>query len=302
MKEFLKKHKIKLVAAAVIIAVLAGAFYIGGGSPGSRGWTAQNTQKTETNVQDSVKVQSSQKADAAGEDEQHIKDATDTTENEENDSGSQADMQMHRNDEMEAPDVIVPEPDYGSEAEPSPEPEPEPDEPVQVIDPETGKDKYNTDPVPEGKPIPVEPQDQVISSTTYTCTISISCATILNNMSWLDPEKVELVPEDGWLLEPLTVTFHDGESVFDVLSRVVKQNNIHMEYENTPMYNSAYIEGIGNLYEFDCGELSGWMYSVNDWFPNYGCSRYQVQNGDVIKWVYTCDLGYDVGGGYAAGG
>ena len=87
-----------------------------------------------------------------------------------------------------------------------------------------------------------------------------------------------------------------------MLSRVVKQNNIHMEYENTPMYNSAYIEGIGNLYEFDCGELSGWMYSVNDWFPNYGCSRYQVQNGDVIKWVYTCDLGYDVGGGYAAGG
>ena len=78
MKEFLKKHKIKLVAAAVIIAVLAGAFYIGGGSPGSRGWTAQNTQKTETNIQDSVKVQSSQKADAAGEDEQHIKDATDT--------------------------------------------------------------------------------------------------------------------------------------------------------------------------------------------------------------------------------
>ena len=41
------------------------------------------------------------------------------------------------------------------------------------------------------------------------------------------------------------------------------------------------------------------MYQVNDWFPNYGCSRYQLQDGDVIHWVYTCDLGYDVGGGYA---
>ena len=62
------------------------------------------------------------------------------------------------------------------------------------------------------------------------------------------------------------------------------------------MYNSAYIEGINNLYEFDCGELSGWMYKVNGWFPNYGCSRYQLKEGDVIEWVYTCDLGVDVGG------
>ena len=61
------------------------------------------------------------------------------------------------------------------------------------------------------------------------------------------------------------------------------------------MYNSHYIEGINNLYEFDCGELSGWMYSVNGWYPNYGCSRYQVQDGDVIEWHYTCDLGEDLG-------
>ena len=46
---------------------------------------------------------------------------------------------------------------------------------------------------------------------------------------------------------------------------------------------------------------SCWMYKVNDWFPNYGCSRYQVQPGDVICWVYTCDLGYDVGGGFMGG-
>ena len=44
----------------------------------------------------------------------------------------------------------------------------------------------------------------------------------------------------------------------------------------------GYIEGINNLYEFDCGEQSGWMYSVNGWFPNYGCSRYQLKDGDVV--------------------
>ena len=170
-----------------------------------------------------------------------------------------------------------------------------------VIDPDTGKDQYLTDPVPEGKPLPVEPQDVEISDTAYTCTISISCATILDHMDWLDPEKVELVPEDGWILKPTEVTFYEGESVFNVLQRTCKQQGIHMEFEDTPMYNSAYIEGINNLYEFDCGELSGWMYKVNGWFPNYGCSRYQLKEGDVIEWVYTCDLGVDVGGFYSTG-
>ena len=135
-----------------------------------------------------------------------------------------------------------------------------------------------------------------------SCTISICCATILDRMELLDPEKIELVPEDGWLLAPTVVPFSAGESVFDVLERTCRQNGIHMEFENTPIYDSAYIEGIGNLYEFDCGELSGWMYRVNGRFPNYGCSRYALQSGDVIEWVYTCDLGADVGGAYAAGG
>lgn len=135
----------------------------------------------------------------------------------------------------------------------------------------------------------------------YHCTVSISCASILEHMELCSEEKRELVPEDGWILKPMTVTFYEGESVFNILQRTCKQQKIHMEFENTPIYNSAYIEGINNLYEFDVGNTSGWMYKVNGWFPNYGCSRYQLQNGDVIEWVYTCDLGDDVGGGYATG-
>ena len=165
-----------------------------------------------------------------------------------------------------------------------------------------GQDEYLTDPVPEGKPQPVEPQNVTVGDTEYTCTISISCASILDHMDLCDKEKVELVPEDGWLLKPVEVTFKQGQSVFDVLQQVCRDNKIHMEFSMTPIYNSAYIEGIGNLYEFDCGEVSGWMYKVNDWFPNYGCSRYQLQSGDVVEWEYTCELGKDIGGGYATGG
>lgn len=128
-----------------------------------------------------------------------------------------------------------------------------------------------------------------------TCTVSISCATILDHMELLPEGKTTLVPEDGWLLAETQVAFAEGESVFDVLQRVTRQQKLHMEYSDTPMYNSAYIEGIGNLYEFDCGSGSGWEYSVNGWFPNYGCSKYKLQDGDVICWVYTCDMGKDIG-------
>ena len=165
---------------------------------------------------------------------------------------------------------------------------------------ETGQDQYHTSPVPDGKPLPVEPQDAKISALAYTCTLSVSCSTILDNLKKLDAAKTALVPDDGWILPPTQVVFYEGESVFHVLQRTCKQQKIHMEFQDTPIYNSAYIEGIQNLYEFDAGELSGWMYSVNGWFPNYGCSRYQLKDGDTVCWVYTCDLGRDVGGDYSA--
>ena len=159
------------------------------------------------------------------------------------------------------------------------------------------KDKYQTDPIPEGKPLPVEPENQEVNKEkTYTCTFSIECSTILNNLSDLDPDKLELVPTNGIILAPTKVTFYEGESVFDVIKRVCKEYNIHLEFSWTPIYNSAYIEGIHNLYEFDCGALSGWMYRVNGWYPNYGCSRYQLADGEVVEWRYTCnDLGKDIG-------
>ena len=143
----------------------------------------------------------------------------------------------------------------------------------------------------------MEPEDQEVDKgKTYTCTFSIECSTILNNLDQLEPDKLEMVPSGGVILSKTTVTFYEGESVYDVLQRLCKEKGIHMESSWTPIYNSAYIEGIHNLYEFDCGSLSGWMYRVNGWYPNYGCSRYQLKDGDVVEWRYTCDLGNDVGG------
>lgn len=159
----------------------------------------------------------------------------------------------------------------------------------------TNQDQYLTDPIPEGKPMPVEPGDVEVGTKSYTCTFAVDCATILNNIGNLNPSKLGEVPSDGWILKKTTVTFYENESVFDLLKRVCKENGIPMEATFDPTFNSAYVEGIHNLYEFDCGGVSGWMFRVNGWYPNYGCSRYILQPGDVVEWRYTCDLGADVG-------
>ena len=276
-----KQNKWKVIVPVLILAVLAGAFWYGGSAPGLHGWEVE-TGSSQPPVMENpavptpveeTPVTETPPAAPAFPPEESVNTVPDPT--------PETDLER-------LPGVEAGNTDYSQQG--------------MTIDPNTGKDKYLTDPVPEGKPIPVEPQDVTISDVAHTCTISISCATILNNMDWLAPEKVELVPEDGWILQPTQVTFYEGESVFNMLQRTCKQQGIHMEFENTPMYNSAYIEGIHNLYEFDCGELSGWMYKVNEWFPNYGCSRYQLHEGDVICWIYTCDLGIDVGGYYSTGG
>ncbi len=129
-----------------------------------------------------------------------------------------------------------------------------------------------------------------------TCTLSVRC----DNALLKEGANIETLPSDGIIFAECEVVFYEGESVFNVLLREMKKNKIHFEYVDVPIYNSAYIEGINNLYEFDLGELSGWMYKVNGIFPNYGCSKYTIKKDDKIEWVYTCDLGKDVGGEYSA--
>ena len=135
------------------------------------------------------------------------------------------------------------------------------------------------------------------SEKNYTCTVAISCKVLLEeeNYSKLSPEKQALIPEDGMILAPVEVKFAEGESAFDILQQVTRNNKIHLEFSESPLYESAYIEGINNFYELDCGDLSGWMICINGEFPNYGSSNCFFEDGAVVEWMYTCDLGQDIG-------
>ena len=290
---FWQKNKWKIIAPVLIVLVLAAAFVFG-----DQNIPAQPTPAEQPTVSATAES-TGEPAEPTPEEPTPEEPADVPTAEEPEQADESAAKETEQPDEPAAEEPPAELPEFQTPAEMGAGATGEYEEiNGMMIDTGTGKDKYLTDPVPEGRPAPVEPEDAEVSDAEYTCTLSISCATILDNMDLCKEEKRELVPEDGWILKPMTVTFYEGESVFNILQRTCKQQKIHMEFENTPIYNSAYIEGINNLYEFDVGNTSGWMYKVNGWFPNYGCSRYQLQNGDVIEWVYTCDLGKDVGGDY----
>lgn len=77
----------------------------------------------------------------------------------------------------------------------------------------------------------------------------------------------------------------EGESVFDLLKRVTKEQGIQMKSKGFGGF--AYVESIANLREFDQGPSSGWTYYVNGEYQQVGAGQVKVKVGDVIEWKYT---------------
>ena len=133
------------------------------------------------------------------------------------------------------------------------------------------------------------------TTSTGNCTLTIECHTLLDNLDNVKESKQKYVPASGVILKKTKGPFTEGETVYDILKRTCKKAGIQLEVSYSGGYGSYYVEGIGHLYEFDCGRESGWVYRVNGKQPNYGCSSCVVQEGDNIVWSYTCSgMGKDV--------
>ena len=219
-----KRSKRQILILVLLAAVLAGAFWLGGNAPGSRGWApeavpspaAPSASAAQTEVLPAPSVSPTPVPSAAP--------------------------------------AVTPEPAEPLEALPvSPMPEEMPAAPLPMQTPAPlspppsagagasvlqgmgGTDPSLAAPAPEGKPQPVDPQDAAFSDVAHTCTLSVRCDTILDHLDRLDAEKAELVPEDGVIFPETQVTFYEGESVFNLLQREMKQAKIHLEFEETPL-------------------------------------------------------------------
>ena len=122
----------------------------------------------------------------------------------------------------------------------------------------------------------------------------------------------------GYIIEPTAVTLQSGDTVKTVTERVLEANG-RSALTRTESYG-YYIAGISDpdrgaisipafvqqmitakdlkvntndikepqyLNEFDYTTQSGWMYCVNNVYPEVGAASTKVQSGDVIRWQFT---------------
>ena len=127
-----------------------------------------------------------------------------------------------------------------------------------------------------------------------------------------------------YIIEPVLVSADNYEKASVVITELLKQTypDVAEPYRiNGTISTGFYLRSIydpgydpdptkgqaqnhpGYLSEFDCGEQSGWMFCVNGAFPGVGASGWNLQNGDVMRWQYTCTgLGSDIGADNSAWG
>lgn len=170
--------------------------------------------------------------------------------------------------------------------------------PGEAAPAEKESDEFSAESITESAPAENKENssDEEVTDKPPTCTVEVRCDTVVDTSKLENEAVIPYIPADGVILPTTVVEFIPGETAFDVLKRATRANDIQLEFRGDPVYSGGInIEGIGYLYDFDAGALSGWMYKVNEQFPNHGTNSYYVEDGDVLVWVYTCDLGVDVG-------
>ena len=123
-----------------------------------------------------------------------------------------------------------------------------------------------------------------------SCTIEIRCdnATARKD-SITNPGIRDAIPDDGTILEVTTYTAVEGFTVYDVLAAVTSMHDPVIPIVANS--DKSYVLSINNLSEKNVGPTSGWTYRVNGVLPMMAANQYKVKDGDVIKWIYVCQMG-----------
>lgn len=123
-----------------------------------------------------------------------------------------------------------------------------------------------------------------------SCTIEIRCDNATARKDTItNPGIREAIPDDGTILEVTTYTGNEGFTVYDVLAAVTAMHNPVIPIVANS--DKSYVSSINNLSEKNVGPTSGWTYRVNGVLPMMAANQYKVKDGDVIKWIYVCQMG-----------
>ena len=113
------------------------------------------------------------------------------------------------------------------------------------------------------------------------------------------PQTVSISVTDPGRQAPLfsgTLTINTGETAYSILRRT------GLTVSSRDMAIGMYVYSIAGIAEFSGGAGSGWVFRVNGEFPGGAADSISLSAGDTVEWLFTRDLGQDVGGGGGGGG
>ncbi|MBQ5956725.1 MAG: DUF4430 domain-containing protein [Clostridia bacterium] len=126
----------------------------------------------------------------------------------------------------------------------------------------------------------------------YKTTIKIECTKIFDHEADLNPDKKDFVPKDGIILDTVEVKIGDDQTVYDQLVKACEAHKISFASQKSDY--GMYVDGIAQIQTADCGEMSGWLFYVNDEMGAAACDQIVLKEGDSVKWVFICDYSTDV--------
>ena len=149
-------------------------------------------------------------------------------------------------------------------------------------------------PPPQTDDTSSQPNNEPEQSQKHTVTMHIRYDTAVSAGLHEEDRFKGILNQTGVFLPTTTFEIEPNvTTVFDVLCQARDKYSLSVVYNGG--VSSPYIEEICHLGQYDIGPLSGWLFSVNDWYPNFASNAYYLQPGDKIKWNYTTDQGKDLG-------
>jgi len=117
-----------------------------------------------------------------------------------------------------------------------------------------------------------------------TCTVGVSVQPALDNIDLMKEESLALLPESGWMLEPVEMTVSEGTTCLEVLQWSCQEADIPVVTSGEP----PFVEAIGGLNNGDGGDVSGWTYTLNGEQLMISAAIQEVQEGDEVVFSFAC--------------
>ncbi|MBQ7739793.1 MAG: DUF4430 domain-containing protein [Eubacterium sp.] len=119
--------------------------------------------------------------------------------------------------------------------------------------------------------------------------VTIDCNKALNNLDKISVEgKDELIshiPKSGYIIRDYRVPYSKNLTAYDAVMQTCSSNSIQIGAKDTQY--GKYVFEINYIAEKDFTTGSGWIYHVNQKFPNCSLDKYKLNPGDRIIISYT---------------